>query len=136
MAQQLRTLAALPEVRIPAHSQLSATPMHRHTCRQKHCPENKNEISFLFKIFFMYVSTLSLFQTHQKRALDPITDVFEPPCGCWELNSGPLEEQSVLLTAEPSKPSLFHSLQSALASSHIQGRYHGLNVKCLVQAAM
>ena len=25
----------------------------------------------------------------------------EPPCGCWELNSGPLEEQSVLLTAEP-----------------------------------
>jgi hypothetical protein len=22
--------------------------------------------------------------------------------GCWELNSGPLEEQSVLLTAEPS----------------------------------
>jgi hypothetical protein len=26
----------------------------------------------------------------------------EPPCGCWELNSGPLEEQSVLLTNEPS----------------------------------
>ncbi|ERE86836.1 cystathionine beta-synthase-like isoform 1 [Cricetulus griseus] len=26
----------------------------------------------------------------------------EPPCGCWVLNSGPLEEQSVLLTAEPS----------------------------------
>jgi hypothetical protein len=26
----------------------------------------------------------------------------ELPCGCWELNSGPLEEQSVLLTAEPS----------------------------------
>ena len=24
------------------------------------------------------------------------------PCGCWELNSGPLEEQSVLLTAKPS----------------------------------
>jgi hypothetical protein len=34
--------------------------------------------------------------------LDPITDGCEPPCGCWELNSGPLEEQSVLLTAEPS----------------------------------
>jgi hypothetical protein len=40
--------------------------------------------------------------THQKRASDPITDGCEPPCGCWELNSGPLEEQSVLLTAEPS----------------------------------
>jgi hypothetical protein len=26
----------------------------------------------------------------------------EPPCGCWDLNSGPLKEQSVLLTAEPS----------------------------------
>jgi len=41
-------------------------------------------------------------QTHQKRASDPITDGCEPPCGCWDLNSGPLEEQPVLLTAEPS----------------------------------
>ena len=32
----------------------------------------------------------------------PIYDGCEPPCGCWELNSGPLEEQAVLLTAEPS----------------------------------
>jgi hypothetical protein len=24
------------------------------------------------------------------------------PCGCWDLNSGPSEEQSVLLTTEPS----------------------------------
>ncbi|XP_057616168.1 zinc finger protein 793-like [Chionomys nivalis] len=37
----------------------------------------------------------------QKRAPDPITDGCEPPCGCWELNSGPLEEQSMLLTSEP-----------------------------------
>ena len=42
-----------------------------------------------------------LSQTHQKRALDLITDGCEPPCGCWQLNSGPLEEQLVLLTAEP-----------------------------------
>jgi hypothetical protein len=41
-------------------------------------------------------------QTHQKKISDPITDGCEPPCGCWELNSGPLEEQSVLLTPEPS----------------------------------
>jgi hypothetical protein len=47
-------------------------------------------------IYFMYLST------HQKRASDPITDGCEPPCGCWELNSGPLEEQSVVFTAEPS----------------------------------
>ena len=26
----------------------------------------------------------------------------EPPCGFWDLNSGPLEEQSVLLPTEPS----------------------------------
>lgn len=30
------------------------------------------------------------------------TDGCELPCGCWELYPGPLEEQSVLLTAEPS----------------------------------
>jgi hypothetical protein len=38
----------------------------------------------------------------QKRVSDPITDGCEPLCGCWELNSGPLEEQTVLLTSEPS----------------------------------
>ena len=30
------------------------------------------------------------------------TDGLEPPYGGWDLNSGPLEEKSVLLTAEPS----------------------------------
>ena len=41
-------------------------------------------------------------QTHQKRPSDLIIDDYEPMCGCWELNSGPLEEQTVLLTTEPS----------------------------------
>jgi hypothetical protein len=41
-------------------------------------------------------------QTYQKKASDPITDGCELPYGCWELNSGSLEEQPVLLTAEPS----------------------------------
>jgi hypothetical protein len=36
------------------------------------------------------------------RASDPVADGCEPLCGCWELNSGPLEEQSVILTVEPS----------------------------------
>ncbi|XP_038173606.1 uncharacterized protein LOC119805911 isoform X3 [Arvicola amphibius] len=40
--------------------------------------------------------------TGQKRAPDLITGGCEPPSGCWELNSGPLEEQSVLLPTEPS----------------------------------
>ncbi|GAB1299023.1 Bifunctional epoxide hydrolase 2 [Apodemus speciosus] len=43
-----------------------------------------------------------LCKTHQKRASDLITGGCEPPCGCWELDSGPLEEQPVLLTTEPS----------------------------------
>ena len=47
-------------------------------------------------------STCRYTRVCQKRAPDHITDGHEPPCGCWELNSGPLDEQSVLLTAEPS----------------------------------
>ena len=42
-----------------------------------------------------------LLLTHRKRASDSITDGCEPPCGCWDLNSEPLEKQPVLLTAEP-----------------------------------
>ena len=40
--------------------------------------------------------------------------VCEPPCGCWELNSGSLEEQSVLLTTEPSLQPLFRFLISPI----------------------
>ena len=36
----------------------------------------------------------------QERASHSITDGCELPCGFWELNSEPLEEQSVLLTAQ------------------------------------
>jgi hypothetical protein len=31
-----------------------------------------------------------------------VTDNYELPCGCWELNHGSLEGQPVLLTSEPS----------------------------------
>ena len=51
----------------------------------------------------MYMSALSAWTpVHQKRASDPITDDCEPSCGCWKLNSGPLQEQPILLTTEPS----------------------------------
>ena len=30
-----------------------------------------------------------------------VPDSCELPCGCWELNLGPLEKQPVLLTTEP-----------------------------------
>ena len=49
-------------------------------------------------------------QTHQKRASDLITDGCEPPCDCWDLNSGPLEEQSAFLTTEPSLQPLYNSI--------------------------
>ena len=54
-------------------------------------------------IYFMYMSTL---YTRQKRESDPITDECESPCGCWQFYSGSLEEQLVVLTAEPSLQAL------------------------------
>jgi hypothetical protein len=50
----------------------------------------------------VYKYILNCLQTQQKRISDLITDGCEPPCGCWELNSGPLEDQSVFLPTEPS----------------------------------
>ena len=48
-------------------------------------------------MYFMFASVLlTLFQ---KRS-DPIIGGWEPPCCFWELNSGHLEEQPVLLTFE------------------------------------
>ena len=35
-----------------------------------------------------------------------VTDSWELPYGCWELNSGPLEEEPLLLTAAPLPPLL------------------------------
>lgn len=35
-----------------------------------------------------------------KKASDPTIDGCGPPRGCWELNSGSLEKQSVLLTTK------------------------------------
>ena len=54
-----------------------------------------------FIYYYIYVHC-SCLQMHQKRVLDLITDGCELPYGCWDLNSGPSEEQSVLLTTEPS----------------------------------
>jgi hypothetical protein len=60
-------------------------------------------------------------QTHQKRASDPITEGCELSRGCWEMNSGPLEEQSGLLITEPSLqlliPLFYVLLKQNLSSS-------------------
>ena len=39
------------------------------------------------------------YSTHQMKASNPATGGCEPPCGCWELNLGPLEEQLVVFPA-------------------------------------
>jgi hypothetical protein len=55
----------------------------------------------------------------QKRASDPSIDDGEPPCGCWKLNSGPLEDQAVLLTSEPPlQPPLYESWATHFLSFH------------------
>jgi hypothetical protein len=63
------------------------------------------------------------FHAYQKRKSDSITNGCEPPCGCWELNSGPLEEQSVLLTAEPSLQPVMGILPTCLFVHHIHAWY-------------
>jgi hypothetical protein len=58
---------------------------------------------YMIYLFISCMSALPACTTAcHKKASDPITDGCELSCGCWGLNSGPLEEQIVLLTAEPS----------------------------------
>ena len=52
------------------------------------------------KIFLLIFYVYSVLPGCQKREPDLITYGCEPPCSCWELNSGPLEEQLVLLTSD------------------------------------
>ena len=93
-----------------------------HLCRHRHTNVKSylligfslNILDLFIYLFIYLISCIwvhcSYFQTHQKRASDLITDGCEPPCCCWEVNSWPLEEQSVLLTTEPSlQPYLFLS---------------------------
>jgi hypothetical protein len=87
-----RCLSSLP-LRCIAHFVLSSTPTFHSTALL---------LSLIFKKYLFMWLHCSCLQTHQKRASDPITDGCEPPCGCRELNSVPLEEQSVLLPTEPS----------------------------------
>ena len=62
-----------------------------------------SETYLFFKGLFNVLSALfACILLCQKRAPDPIKGGCESLCGCWGLNSGPLEEQTVLLTAEPS----------------------------------
>ena len=50
----------------------------------------------------MHEYAVSDFRHTRRESQISLMDGCEPPCGCWDLNSGPSEEQSALLTAEPS----------------------------------
>jgi hypothetical protein len=64
----------------------------------------------LFLDVFLDVSTLWLSLDTQEEVIRSHYRGCEPLCGCWYLNSGPSEEQSVLLPAEPSHQPLFCGL--------------------------
>ena len=51
-----------------------------------------------------------------------VTDNCKPPCGCWELNSGLLEDQPVLSTAEPSLQSETPEVQKVLGPGDEAGK--------------
>jgi hypothetical protein len=57
---------------------------------------------FKIYLFIICVYTVAVFRHSRKGNQIFVKDGCELPCGCWDLNSGPLEEPSVLLTAEPS----------------------------------
>jgi hypothetical protein len=84
-------------------------------------------LTVILKLFFLDLFILYIWvqccclQTHQKRAWDPITDGCEPPCGCWELNSGPLEEPSVLLTGATLQPKTYLLVVRARLSFYSPG---------------
>jgi hypothetical protein len=87
---------------------------YSHTCSST-CPAIH---SFFFKSY-LFVCLFNACEYNVAAFRHSRRGQLQIPCGCWELNSGPLEEQSVLLTSEP-------SLQSApppcppsiLASTH------------------
>jgi len=51
---------------------------------------------------FMSIGVLTTWMPVDHVCAESLGLKFEPSFGCWELNSGPLEEQPMLLTAEPS----------------------------------
>ena len=65
------------------------------------CPAPVNKL--LFKKRFTYNNIhCRCLQTHQKRASDLIKRWLSATMCCWDVNSRPSEEQSVLVTTEPS----------------------------------
>jgi hypothetical protein len=77
-------------------------------------------------LFYMYEYPVAIFR-HTRRGLQiPIQMVVSHHvCGCWELNSRHLEEQSVLLTTEPSLQPQSAGLRAAFSMK----RFYDITVK-------
>ena len=72
----------------------------------------KTEEMFIFFkdlfIYHVYRILPGYMPAGQKMAPNIIIDGYKLPCGCWELNSGPPEDQPMLLTSEPAlQPQMF-----------------------------
>ena len=99
------------------------------------------KLGFLFLrliyLFYVYKCSICIDNFMPEEASEPTINGCEPPCGYWELNSGPLEEQPVRLTSEPSvqpqnwvfmfclEMDLVHARCSA-AEPHPNTRSHGV----------
>jgi hypothetical protein len=65
----------------------------------------EDDLEFFFNTLkkdLFILCNMSTVIRHTRQTLDSITNDCKPPGGCWELNWGPLEKESVLLTPEPS----------------------------------
>jgi hypothetical protein len=93
----------------PTHWAILLVPYDRLLYSSSHLT-NKNPLGLLNYYYFLFLFFFLKIYLHKYTVADSeeylsdlITDGCEPPCGCWDLNSGPLEEQSALLHAEPSR---------------------------------
>ena len=69
----------------------------------QHCATSLASFSLYIFIYILYTMLVSMSAYIPEEGIRPIIGGgCELPCGCWELNSGLLEEQSVVLTSEPS----------------------------------
>jgi hypothetical protein len=107
-------LANLPQAKPGKSSSLDMTPYSTPQMSPATTPANKkNRLPIgkenlpywgLFIYLFIYLFiickyTVAVFRHSRRgRQISLWMDGCEPPCGCWDLNSGPLEEQSGALT--------------------------------------
>jgi hypothetical protein len=81
-----------------------SVPLHVCACTRM-CIHAGTFTFFLIYLFFLKIYlfiickyTVAVFRRTRRGHQISVTGGCEPPCGCWDLNFGPLEEQSGALT--------------------------------------